>query len=235
VTGASRRIGRATALALADLGAAVVVNARASADEADLVKGEIERRGGQALVHLADVRDEVAVRGMMDAIVARFGGLNVLVNNAAVRFERAFLEMTLEEWREVTNIILEGAFLCARAALPLMLTAGGGRIVNVGGVSAHVGAPQRAHVITAKAGLVGLTRALAHEFASAGITVNCVVPGKIGGPRSPTAGKGIDASPIVPREGVPEDVAQLIAHLCLPASSYVTGQTIHVSGGLFMP
>jgi 3-oxoacyl-[acyl-carrier protein] reductase len=235
VTGAARRIGRATALALADLGAAVVINARTSVDEAAQVKSEIEGRGGRALVHLANVRDEAAVRRMIDAAVAAFGGLNILVNNAAIRNERPFLDMSLEEWREVTGIMLEGAFLCARAALPNMLAAGGGRIVNVGGISAHLGAPHRAHVITAKAGLVGLTRALAHEFASAGITVNCVVPGKIGGKRSATSGKGIDGSAIVPREGMPEDVAREIAHLCLPAASFITGQTIHVNGGMFMP
>jgi 3-oxoacyl-[acyl-carrier protein] reductase len=116
-----------------------------------------------------------------------------------------------------------------------MLQTGAGRIVNVGGVSAHLGAAHRAHVITAKAGIEGLTRALAFEFSPQGVTVNCVVPGKIGGKRSATSGKGIDASPLTPTEGEVEDVAKMISHLCLPASRYVTGQSIHVSGGMFMP
>ena len=107
--------------------------------------------------------------------------------------------------------------------------------VNIGGVSAHLGAAGRAHVVTAKSGLVGLTRGLASEFAAHGVTVNCVVPGKIGGQRSHTAGKGIEGAPPVGREGVPEDVADLIHNICRPQASYMTGQTIHVSGGLFMP
>jgi 3-oxoacyl-[acyl-carrier protein] reductase len=116
-----------------------------------------------------------------------------------------------------------------------MLKTGAGRIVNVGGVSAHIGAAHRAHVVTAKAGIVGLTRALACEFSPRGVTVNCVVPGKIGGKRSATSGKGIDAAPITPEEGSVEDVAHMIAHLCLPASRYITGQSLHVSGGMIMP
>ena len=119
--------------------------------------------------------------------------------------------------------------------MPHMLETGAGRIVNVGGVSAHLGAVNRAHVVTAKAGIVGLTRALACEFSPRGVTVNCVVPGKIGGKRSATSGKGIDAAPITPEEGAVEDVARMIAHLCLPASRYITGQSLHVSGGMFMP
>jgi 3-oxoacyl-[acyl-carrier protein] reductase len=130
---------------------------------------------------------------------------------------------------------LDGAFLCAKVAMPHLLKTGAGRIVNIGGVSAHLGAVNRAHVITAKAGIVGLTRALAFEFSPQGVTVNCVIPGKIGGKRSATSGKGIDASPLTPGEGEVEDVAKMISHLCLPTSRYVTGQSIHVSGGMFMP
>jgi 3-oxoacyl-[acyl-carrier protein] reductase len=110
-----------------------------------------------------------------------------------------------------------------------------GRIINIGGVSAHLGAPNRAHVSAGKAGIVGLTRAMASEFAAQGITVNCVVPGRIGGQRSATSGHGITASPPVGREGIPGDVVLVIRMLCQPASSYITGQTIHVSGGLYMP
>jgi 3-oxoacyl-[acyl-carrier protein] reductase len=111
-----------------------------------------------------------------------------------------------------------------------------GRIINLGGVSTHLGAPGRVHVSAGKAGLVGLTRALASEFAPHGVTVNCVVPGKIGGERSASAGRGLQQAHMpVGREGVPDDVAQMIKTLCLPSSSYITGQTIHISGGLFMP
>jgi 3-oxoacyl-[acyl-carrier protein] reductase len=235
VTGGVRRIGRAMALAFARDGAAVVINARSSRAEAEAVAAEIETLGGRALVHLADVIDEGAVERMADAAVAAFGRLDILVNNAAIRGEAPFLDMTLKQWREITGVILDGAFLCSRAALRPMVASGYGRIINIGGVSAHLGAARRAHVGAAKAGLVGLTRALAAEFADKGVTVNCVVPGRIGGERSATSGHGISHPTLVGREGTVDEVAEMIRTLCGPAGGFITGQTIHVSGGLFMP
>jgi len=235
VTGGVRRIGKAIAMALAGDGATVVVNALRSKDEAEATVAEIKAAGGRAFVHLADVSDEAAVTAMAERVLAETGRIDILVNNAAVRGEVAFTDMTLAQWRAVTGPVLDGAFLCARAVLPAMVRQKYGRIVNIGGVSAHLGAAGRAHVVTAKSGLVGLTRGLASEFAAHGVTVNCVVPGKIGGQRSHTAGKGIEGAPPVGREGVPEDVADVIHNICRPQASYMTGQTIHVSGGLFMP
>ena len=239
VTGAVRRIGRAIALALAGDGAAVVINTRSSRDEAEAVAAEIEANGGRALVHLADVTDEAAVAAMVVATLERFGRLDILINNAADRRQMPLTDISLAEWRHITGIIVDGAFLCARACLPHMVAGGGGTVLNIGGVSAHTGAHDRAHVITAKAALVGLTKAIAVEFADRGITANCVVPGKIGGERSHTSGEsptmGGGAHPIVGREGTPEDVAAVVRQLCLPASRYITGQTIHVSGGMYLP
>jgi 3-oxoacyl-[acyl-carrier protein] reductase len=235
ITGSVRRIGRATALALARDGAAIVVNARTSLEEAEQTAAEIKAGGGRALVHLADVTSEAAVKSMVEAALSQFGRVDMLVNNAAVRADTAFLDMSLADWRAVTSIMLDGAFLCSRAVLPNMVARRYGRIINIGGISAHVGVGGRAHVITGKAGLVGFTRALAAEFAPQGITVNCVVPGRIGGQRSATSGKGISGHVPVGREGIPEDVAEIIRVLCLPSTSYVTGQTIHVNGGMFMP
>jgi 3-oxoacyl-[acyl-carrier protein] reductase len=235
VTGGVRRIGRATALALAREGAAIVINARSSRKEADEVAHEITAAGGRALVHLADVTDETAVARMVEEAVGRFGRIDILVNNAAIRGEAATLDMTLKQWREVTSVILDGAFLCSRAVLPHMVKNKYGRIINLGGVSTHIGAPGRVHVAAGKLGLVGLTKALASEFAPQGITVNCVVPGRIGGQRSANSGHGISVPPPVGREGVPEDVADMIRFLCLPQSDYLTGQTLHVSGGIYMP
>lgn len=235
VTGGVRRIGRATALALAAEGADIVLHARASRAEAEGVAREVEALGRRSLIVLADVTDEAEVETMMATVDTTFGRLDMLVNNAALRGEDPFLDMSFARWREITGTILDGAFLCARGALRRMVPRGHGRIINMGGLSAHLGAPDRAHVIAAKAGLVGLTRALAVEFAGHGITVNCVVPGKIGGKRSAGSGQGIAGMPIVGREGVPEDVAEVIRMLCRPSSSYITGQTIHVNGGLFLP
>jgi 3-oxoacyl-[acyl-carrier protein] reductase len=239
VTGSVRRIGRATALALARDGAAVVIHARSSADEARATAAEIEALGVPSLVCLADMTDETAVRAMVGRISERFGRLDVLINNAGIRAQVPFGEMTLAQWREVTRTVLDGTFIVTSACLPLMRRSGqGGTIVNIGGGSAHVGALHRAHVVTAKAGLVGFTRALATELGPDGITVNCIAPGRIGGARSKTAGAAPPdhggAQELVKREGRPEDVAAMIRPLWLPTGSYMTGQTIHVDGGRYL-
>jgi len=235
VTGSARRIGKATALALARSGAAVVINARSSRTEAEKVAAEIVGAGGRALVEIADVTDETAVARMVDETIEAFGRIDILVNNAANRAEAPFLDMTLAQWRAITGVILDGAFLCARAVMAHMVPRRYGRVINIGGVSSHLGASERVHVGAAKAGLIGMTRALAMEFAKSGITVNCVVPGKIGGERSATSGRGHPMSAPVGREGEAQEVADMIRMLCLPTSGYITGQTIHVSGGMFMP
>ena len=239
ITGASRRIGRATALRLADCGADLVIHAKELRDEAEAVAQEVRARGRRALVHMADVTDEATVAAMMREIGDTFGRLDILVNSASVRRHGAFLSMSLGEWREILAVILDGAFLCSRAALPLMIAGGGGAIVNVGGVTAHVGATERAHVSTAKAGLIGLTKALAVEFGAANVRVNCVVPGRIGGQRSATSGRGLGSDegnrPLLGRMGEVEEAAAMIAAMCLPMSGYMTGQTIHVSGGMYLP
>ena len=237
VTGASRRIGRATALGLARAGADVVVHALSARDEVEAVAGEARALGRRALVHLADVTDERAVAGFRDSVEAEFGRVDILVNNAAIRRQRAFLDMTLAEWREIMAVTADAAFLTCRAFLPLMIAGGGGTIVNLGGLTAHIGAARRAHVCAGKAALVGLTKALAIEFAAQGITANCVAPGKIGGERSATAGAspiGADAIPLG-REGEVEEAAHMICALCMPEARFMTGQTVHVSGGLYMP
>lgn len=238
VTGSSRRIGRATALGLAQAGADVVVHARSSRDEVEAVAEEIRGLGRQSLALLGDVTSETDVMAVFAAIRDEFGRLDILINNAGIRMQRPFMEMSLEEWRTINAVILDGAFLCSREALKLMTANGGGTIVNIGGVTAHIGAVNRAHVSTGKAGLVGLTKALALEFADRGVTVNCVAPGKIGGKRSATAGESpiSDGARIpVGREGHVEEAAHMICALCMPAARFVTGQTIHVSGGLYMP
>lgn len=236
ITGAARRSGRATAFALAADGATVVLNVRNSRDEAEANKREIESRGGKAMVAVADITQEDAVRGMIDRIVGELGGLQILINNAADRRQARFEEMTYEDWRHITSIVLDGAFFCSRYAVPHMLDAGWGRIINLGGIGHHAGLLHRAHVHTAKAGLEGLTHGLAIEYAEKAITVNCVAPGKIGGPRSKTAGTSAPNSKIPPvgYEGDPEDIAAAIRYLCSPAARFVTGQTIHVNGGQFL-
>jgi 3-oxoacyl-[acyl-carrier protein] reductase len=235
ITGGARRIGRAMALALAQDGARIVVNTKSARADAEETAAAVEAVGSKALVHIGDVTDEAAVANMVEQARKAFGRVDILINNAAVRADTAFLDMSFAEWRHVTGIVLDGAFLCSKAVLPSMIERGGGRIINIGGVSAHVGVKDRAHVIASKIGLVGFTRALAVEFARQGVTVNCVVPGRIGGERSSTSGKGMSGMPPVGREGTFGDVARLVDFLCQPEQSYITGQTLHVSGGMLMP
>jgi len=237
LTGGGRNIGRAIALALAKDGASVVVNVRSNRTEAEAVVREIEAMGGKALVHIGDVADPKAVQAMVEATLNRFGRLDILINNAALRREKAFAEMTYAEWREIMDVTLDGAFHCAKACLPHLQKSGAGTIVNIGGLSAHTGAKSRSHVVTAKAGLIGFTRALAHELGADGITVNCVVPGLIGTPRpkgQPEPAHHLTHGTITGERGKPEDVAAAVRFLCGPGARYITGQAIHTNGGAYL-
>jgi len=237
VTGAGRNIGRAIALTLAEAGASIVVNARSNCAEAEAVAREIEVLGGKALVHIGDVADVAAVQAMADAAAKQFGRIDILVNNAALRREKSFAEMSYAEWREILDVTLDGAFHCTKACLPALSKSGSGAIVNIGGLSAHTGASDRAHVVTAKAGLIGFTRALAHDLAPDGITVNCVVPGLIGTPRpknSPEPAHHLTHQTITGERGRPEDVAAAVRFLCGPGARYVNGQAIHANGGAYL-
>jgi 3-oxoacyl-[acyl-carrier protein] reductase len=224
VTGAGRNIGRAIALALADAGADVVLNAKTSKSEIDAVAAQTN-----GLAILADVSDEAAVQRMVAQALARFGRIDILVNCAASRAVEPIESIDAKRWREVTSVILDGAWFCARACLDSLKKSEAGAIVNIGGLSAHTGATGRPHVIAAKEGLIGLTRALAHDLASCKVTVNCVVPGLIETVRtSPSANH--KASPLG-RRGTPDEVAAAVRFLAGPGARYITGQTLHVSGG----
>ena len=236
ITGSGRNIGRAIAIELARAGAAVVVNARSTAVEADGVADDIRREGGQAAVAIADVSDPDAVGGLVATAVPVFGRLDVLVNNAGVRKETEFANLQYAEWREVMQTTLDAAYLCSHAALPHLVASGRGAIVNIGGLSSWTGAKGRAHVIAAKAGVVGLTRGLAHDLAEFGITVNCVSPGMIDTSRASGKEPAHHAvhAPLVGRRGTPEEIAALVRFLCGASARYITGQTIHANGGVFM-
>jgi 3-oxoacyl-[acyl-carrier protein] reductase len=236
VTGAGRNIGRAIALTLADAGAAIVVNARQSREEADATVAEIERRGGKAMTALADVSNPDQVARMVEAAHKQFGRLDILVNNAAVRREAPIDQIGLAEWREIMGIVLDGAFICVKACLPHLRKGGVGAIVNIGGLTAHLGSKNRPHVVAAKAGLIGLTRALAHDLAGDKIMVNCVVPGLIDTVRkaSSSVNPGHHAlhQTLTGGRGAPQDIADAVLYLV--KSRYVTGQTLHVNGGAYL-
>lgn len=241
VTGSARRTGRVLAHKLAAAGASVVVNARHSATEAEGVVREIEsvHGSGRAIAFMADVSDARAVDAMVGAAVERFGRLDILVNNASIRRHGALQAIELDDWHEIIHTTLDGSFLCSRAAAPHMAKNGGGSIINLGGVSAHTGARNAAAVITAKAGLIGLTRALAHDLGPLGITVNCVAPAsmiaKEDDPQRTAQLKAFYRQESIPlgRTGTVEEIADAIVNLCGPAWRYMTGQVIHINGGVF--
>lgn len=237
VTGAGRNIGRAIARHLAAAGAAVVVNVRTNKAEADAVVKEIEAGGGKAIAVVADVADPAAVEAIAQAALKAFGRIDILVNNASLRREKPIDQMSYTDWREVMGATLDSAFYGVHACLPALKKAGGGTIINVGGLSAHIGSKNRTHVMTAKAALVGFSRALAHDLAADKITANCVVPGAIDTTRpgsSPNPAHHLTHGTITGERGKPDDVAAMVRFLAGPGGRFVTGQTIHVNGGAFL-
>lgn len=236
VTGAARNIGRAIALQFASTGADIVLNARSSLDDLEEVAREVERVGARCLVQLADVRDREAVQRMVEEAERQLGNVTVLVNNAAIRNEAPFGKLEYSAWRAVIDSILDGAFHCTQAVLPGMLRQGQGSIINIAGLTGQTGAPHRAHVVTAKAGIIGFTKALALELAQTGVTVNAVSPGMIDTVRltqSTVADPEHRKTRVVPmgRLGAPEDVAAACVYLASAGARFVTGQTLGVNGG----
>src|SRR3954454_15206360 len=227
VTGGARNIGRAIARSLASGGATVMVNAKSSRQQAEETVAMIEQAGGKAVVHIADVTDARSVAEMVEATAKRFGRIDALVNNAAVRMETPFGEIKLEDWRKVISIVLDGAFICTQACVPHMAKAGGGTVINIGGLTGHRGATGRAHVIAAKSGLAGMTKAVALDLAPQHITVNCVVPGTIaterGLPGVPERPAHRAAPPPIGRRGEAEEVAAMVRMLGGPDARYITG------------
>ena len=235
VTGAARNIGRATALRLARAGAGVVVNALQDRAAAEAVVAEVEAAGGRAVLAMGDVTDPTAARAMAAAGRDAFGRIDILIANASARGQVPFLEMDHATWRRVIDISLDGTFHAAQAVLPGMVEAGWGRIVTLGGVSWHAGFRERANNLTAKAGLAGLTRALAAEFAAHGITANMVAPGPVETARPASAGAlpPLDNPPPVARKATVDEIASAVEFLCLPDQGYMTGQILHVNGGMY--
>jgi 3-oxoacyl-[acyl-carrier protein] reductase len=235
VTGGARNIGRAIVLDLADGGAAVAIVVRSDIAGATAVAREVEARGGRALAVRADITDAAAVRRAVDTTIERFARLDILVNNAGIRPEAAVEQLSLEAWRQVMAVTLEGPLLLVQAALPALERAKGS-IVNIGGLTAYTGAARRAHVVTAKAGLDGLTKALAVELAARDITVNLVSPGVIDTKRDgPEPEHRKTHATLLGRRGQPEDVSAMVRYLAGPNARYLTGQTLHVNGGVFLP
>jgi 3-oxoacyl-[acyl-carrier protein] reductase len=236
VTGASRGIGRAIALRLAAQGAAVVAAARGA--HADEVAGEIVRQGGRAESATMDVTDEAAVDRVVSGVLERWGKVDVLVNNAGITRDQLMLRMKRDDWDAVLATNLTAAFTCVQAVLKGMVKQRYGRIVNVTSVVGQAGNAGQANYAASKAGLIGLTKALALEVASRGITVNAVAPGLVETDmtRALSDGTHDDWAARIPlkRLGTPDDVAAAVGFLASDEASYITGHVLAVNGGMYL-
>ena len=239
VTGASRGIGRAIALALSEAGAKVVVNYQHNSIGAAEVVGLINGRGGAALAYGTDVCVPEDVRTLVETVLERWGRVDILVNNAGVTRDAPFMRMRDEQWNAVMEIDLTSAFVCVQAVLPAMERRSYGRIVNVASLAGLTGNIGQVNYAAAKAGLIALTKDLARELAPQGITVNAVAPGyietdMIGDVSERHLQWALNAIPLR-RFGSPEEVASAVRFLSLPEASYITGHTLVVDGGWVMP
>jgi len=235
VTGASQGIGRATALALAEAGAKVAVAAR-SADKLASLMSEIEAKGGEGLAVTMDVADAAQVKAGFQQVLAKFGKLDILVNNAAITRDTLALRMKLEDWDAVLRTNLTGAYLCVQQALGAMLRQRSGRIINLSSVVAETGNAGQANYVASKAGLIGLTRAIAVEVASRSITVNAVAPGFIETPMTDPLSQELKdkMKSMIPlgRFGLDREIATAIVFLASDEAAYITGQVLEVNGGM---
>lgn len=237
VTGAGINTGAVIAKTLAGEGAAVVVNYRNAGDGAAATVSEIEAAGGKAIAVQGDVTKPHDVARLVGLTVEAFGTVSVLVNNANIRSYRPLMEITLEEWRATLGPTLDGSFFCIQACVPHMRKLGHGTIVNIGGSSAHSGRPNRCHVAAAKAGLAGMTGALASELAPDNITVNCIVPGRIDAPRKAAAahnaGSARHGSPMG-RSAGQQEIANLVRFLCSDECRFMSGAMLHANGAAYV-
>jgi 3-oxoacyl-[acyl-carrier protein] reductase len=238
VTGASRGIGREIALELARLGANVAVNYAGSVAKANEVVEEIKQMDRDAFAIQCDVSNGDAVAKMIKETIDRFGSLDILVNNAGITKDNLLMRMKEDEWDAVLNINLKGVFLCTKAVTRQMMKQRSGRIINISSVVGASGNPGQANYVAAKAGVIGLTKTSAKELASRGITVNAVAPGFITTEMTDQLNEELKQEMLknIPlgQFGDPKDIANAVAFLASDDSRYITGQTIHVNGGMLM-
>ena len=239
VTGAGGGLGEGICTSLAAAGAAVAC-ADVVTGRAEKIARQVTEAGGEALALHADVADRASVEGAVAHTVTEFGGVDILVNNAAIYPRRAWTEITEEEWDRVLAVNLKAYFLCARACYPSMKERGSGHIVNVSSVTFLIGFEMLLDYVSSKGGIVGFTRALAHEVGPDGITVNAIAPGAF-----PTDAEKIHPDPegynqwaldqqCIKRRGTPQDIGSLVVFLSSDASSFITGQTVAIDGGWAM-
>ncbi|KOO46639.1 3-oxoacyl-[acyl-carrier-protein] reductase [Priestia koreensis] len=238
VTGASRGIGKAVALELAKQGAKVVVNYAGSEAKALEVVDEIKALGSEAVAIQANVAEADAVQSLVKQTIETFGSLDILINNAGITRDNLLMRMKEQEWDDVININLKGVFLCTKAVTRQMMKQRQGRIINISSIVGVSGNPGQANYVAAKAGVIGLTKTTAKELAARNITVNAIAPGFITTDMTDELPEEVKAEMLkqipLSRFGEPEDVAKTVVFLASESSRYITGQTIHVDGGMVM-
>ena len=242
ITGGAKKIGRATAKKLADQGFNILIHTGGkSIDEAKKTVAIVKEYGVQSDFIDGDLVDIKTIDKIKSA-AEKLGTPSVLINNAGLRIHDDFEKITYEDWKRVMTVNVDASFLCTQALIGHMTKQKWGRVINIGGLSAHIGAKERAHVVTSKAALIGLTKAISMEFLERGVTCNCVVPGFIEDfdskekalkghwlrhPQTPNL--------VLNRFGNPDEVAEVIANLCKKEADYINGQTLHVNGGSYTP
>ena len=238
VTGASRGIGRSIALQLAEEGYNVAVNYAGSKEKAEAVVEEIKAKGVDSFAIQANVADADEVKAMIKEVVSQFGSLDVLVNNAGITRDNLLMRMKEQEWDDVIDTNLKGVFNCIQIATPQMLRQRSGAIINLSSVVGAVGNPGQANYVATKAGVIGLTKSAARELASRGITVNAVAPGFIVSDMTDALSDELKEQMLtqipLARFGQDTDIANTVAFLASDKAKYITGQTIHVNGGMYM-
>lgn len=238
VTGASRGIGREVALELARQGADVAVNFAGSEAKAKEVVDEIKALGRNAFSVQCDVANSESVTGMIKEVIEQFGRVDILVNNAGITRDNLLMRMKEEEWDSVINTNLKGVFLCTKAVTRQMMKQRSGRIINMASIVGVSGNAGQANYVAAKAGVIGLTKSTAKELASRGITVNAIAPGFISTDMTEELNDEVQKAMLsqipLARFGDPKDVASVASFLASDASGYMTGQTLHVDGGMVM-
>src|SRR5690606_19580856 len=238
VTGASRGIGRTIALELAKAGAKVAVNYSGSEQKANEVVDEIKALGQEAIAIQANVSDADSVQNMVKEVISTFGSLDILVNNAGITRDNLLMRMKENEWDDVININLKGVFLCAKAVTRQMMKQRSGRIINISSIVGVSGNPGQANYVAAKSGVIGLTKTSAKELASRGITVNAIAPGFITTDMTDKLDAEVRDQTLkqipLARFGDPADIANVVVFLASEDSRYMTGQTLHVDGGMVM-
>ena len=238
VTGASRGIGRAIALQLATEGANVVVNFSGSEQKASEVVKEIQNLGSQSIAVQANISDSDSVQELMNAAMKQFGSIDILVNNAGITRDNLLMRMKEDEWDDVINTNLKGVFLCTKAVTRQMMKQRAGRIINISSIVGVMGNAGQANYVAAKAGVIGLTKTTARELASRNILVNAIAPGFITTEMTDTLPEDVKSAMLkqipLAKLGNPEDIAKAVVFLASDDASYMTGQTLHIDGGMYM-